>query len=254
MRRRKLASILILTLCICFSPVANAACDYETQVKLATEASNVNTNYEISEIVMDMLTGQEVTGLSEEEIDNDDTHYIRQDKVVIYIYNLTENLKVTVSGDNGYEDTFTYQESDNGTVELEGGYLENIVNYTIKVLSANSNCSDDELRTISVVTPKKNTFHDMIACEGVEEYYCQEFIDYDLNMTEAEILEKANNVRESGLSFEDPQQEEKNWWENVKEYITNHPWIIYTTIGVIIVIAGVATTVIVIKKRRSKVL
>ena len=79
MRRRKLASILILTLCICFSPVANAACDYETQVKLATEASNVNTNYEISEIVMDMLTGQEVTGLSEEEIDNDDTHYIRQD-------------------------------------------------------------------------------------------------------------------------------------------------------------------------------
>ena len=86
MRKRKLASILlILVLCICFSPVANAVCDYETQVQLATEASNVNTNYEISEVVMDMSTGQEVTGLTDEEIDNDDNSYIRQDKVTIYI-------------------------------------------------------------------------------------------------------------------------------------------------------------------------
>lgn len=254
MKKRKLASILILTLCICFSPVANAACDYETQVQLATEASNVNANYEISEVVMDMSTGQEVTGLTEEEIDNDDMPYIRQDKVTIYIYNLTENLSVTISGDNGYEDTFTYQESDNGTVTFEGGNLENIVNYSIQVLSANPNCSGDELRTISLVTPMRNSFHDLIACEGVDEYYCQEYIDYDLNMTEAEVLERANNVRETGSSSEEPQEEEKSWWDNVKEYLDNNPWVIYVTIGVILVIAGVATTVIVIKKRRSKVL
>ena len=254
MKKMKLASILILALCICFSPVANAACDYETQVQLATEASNVNANYEISEIVMDMSTGQEVTGLSEEEIDNDDMPYIRQDKVTIYIYNLTENLKVTITGDNGYEDTFTYQESDNGTIVLEGGYLEDIVNYSIQVLSAHPNCTDDELRTISLVTPMKNSFHDLIACEGVDEYYCQEYIDYDLNMTEAEVLERANNVRETGSSSEEPQEEEKSWWDNVKEYLDNNPWVIYVTIGVILVIAGVATAVIVIKKRRSKVL
>ena len=255
MQKRKLASVLlILVLCICFSPVANAVCDYETQVRLATEASNVNTNYEISEVVVDMSTGQEVTGLSDEEIDNDDNSYIRQDKVTIYIYNLTENLKVSISGDNDYEDEFTYQESDNGTITIEGGNLENVINYTIEVLSANPSCVDEELRTITMVTPKKNSFHDLIACEGVNEYYCQEYIDYDLNMTEAEVLERANNVRNNGGVEEEVPEEEKNWWDNLKEYLDNHPWVIYVTIGVIVVIVGVATAVIVIKKRRSKVL
>ena len=39
-----------------------------------------------------------------------------------------------------------------------------------------------------------------------------------------------------------------------KEYLKENKWVIYTGVGVIILIAGVATTVIVIKKRRSKVL
>ena len=255
MQKRKLASVLlILVLCICFSPVANAVCDYETQVQLATEASNVNTNYEISEVVVDMSTGQEVTGLSDEEIDNDDNSYIRQDKVTIYIYNLTENLKVSISGDNDYEDVFTYQESDNGTITIEGGNLENVINYTIEILSANPSCVDDELRTINLTTPKENDYYYYSACDGVNEYYCQQFIDYDLNMTEAEILERANNARNNTGTEEEVPEEEKNWWDNLRKYLDNHPWVIYVTIGVVVVIAGVATAVIVIKKRRSKVL
>ena len=253
MRKRKLASILILTLCICFSPVVNAACDYETQVQLATEASNVNANYEISSVIINVDTGLEAPEATEDDIDSDNP-YVFQDRVTVNIYNLTENLKVLVTGDNGYEEEFTYQESNNGTITFEGGTLENIVNYSIQVLSAHPNCTDDELRTISLVTPMRNSFHDLIACEGVDEYYCQEYIDYDLNMTEAEVLERANAIRETGSSSEEPQEEEKNWWDNIKEYLGKHPWIIYATVGGIIVIAGVATTVIVIKKRRSKVL
>ena len=133
-------------------------------------------------------------------------------------------------------------------------YLEDIINYSIQVLSANPNCSGDALRAISLVTPMRNPFHDLIACEGVDEYYCQEYIDYDLNMTEAEVLERANNVRNNGGVEEEVPEEEKNWWDNLKEYLDNHPWVIYVTIGVIVVIVGVATAVIVIKKRRSKVL
>ena len=253
MKKMKLASILILALCICFSPVANAACDYETQVQLATEASNVNANYEISSVIINVDTGLEAPEATEDDIDSDNP-YVFQDRVTVNIYNLTENLKVLITGDNGYEEEFTYQETDNGTITFEGGTLENIVNYSIQVLSAHPNCPSDELRTISLVTPMRNSFHDLIACEGVDEYYCQEYIDYDLNMTEAEVLERANAIRETGSSSEEPQEEEKSWWDNVKEYLDNNPWIIYVTIGVILVIAGVATAVIVIKKRRSKVL
>lgn len=255
MRKRKLASILILTLCICFSPVANAACDYETQVKLATEASNVNANYEISEVVYNIDTGEEVTGISEEEIAKDENPYIYRNKVTVYIYNLTENLSVTISGDNGYEDTFTFQESDNGMITFSGDYAEEIVHYTIQVLSANPDCTGDELRTINLTTPKENEYYYYSACEGVDEYFCQQFIDYDLNMTEAELLERANAARNNNNQEEASQEEEeKNWWDNIKEYLNNNPWVIYVTIGGIIVIAGVATAVIVVKKRRSKVL
>ena len=86
MQKRKLASVLlILVLCICFSPVASAVCDYETQVQLATEASNVNTNYEISEVVVNVDTFEEVTGVSEEDVWNDDNPYMYRNKVTIYI-------------------------------------------------------------------------------------------------------------------------------------------------------------------------
>ena len=255
MRKRKLASIIILALCICFSPVANAVFDYETQVQLATEASNVNANYEISEVVYNIDTGEEVTGISEEEIAKDENPYIYRNKITVNIYNLTENLKVSISGDNGYAEEFTYQESDNGMITFGADYAEEIVHYTIQVLSAHPDCTDDDLRTINLTTPKENEYYYYSACEGVDEYYCQQFIDYDLNMTEGELLEKANASRNNNSQGETSQEEqEKSWWDNVKEYLDNNPWVIYVTIGVILVIAGVATTVIVIKKRRSKVL
>lgn len=255
MKKMKLASILILALCICFSPVANAACDYETQVQLATEASNVNANYEITEVVYNIDTGEEVTGVSEEEIAKDENPYIYRNKITVNIYNLTENLRVSISGDNGYEEEFTYQESDNGKITLDGDYAEKIVHYTIQVLSAHPNCTGDDLRTINLTTPKENEYYYYSACEGVDEYFCQQFIDYDLNMTEGELLEKANAARNNNNREETEQkEEEKNWWDNVKEYLEKHSWIIYATVGGIIVIVGVATTVIVIKKRRSKVL
>ena len=255
MGRRKLTSILVvLIFCICFSPVANAVCDYETQVQLSTEANNVNANYEISEVVVNVDTGEEVFGVSEEEVWDDYNPYMYKNKVTISIYNITENIKVRITGDNGYEEEFTYQETDNGTITFDGGLMDNIVHYTISVLSTHPNCIDDELRTINLITPMENQYFYYSACEGVNEYFCQQFIDYDLNMTEGEVIERANAIRNNSQVTEEKEESEQNWWDNIREYLNNNSWIIYVTIGVIVVIAGVATTVIVIKKRRSKVL
>ena len=198
MKKMKLASILILALCICFSPVANAACDYETQVQLATEASNVNANYEITEVVVNVDTGEEVIGVSEEEVWDDYNPYIYKNKVIINIYNVTANLRVLITGDNGYEEEFTYQETDNGTISFDGGLMDNIVHYTIQILSAHPDCTGDDLRTINLTTPKENEYYYYSACEGVDEYFCQQFIDYDLNMTEArftlDLVEGTNTL------------------------------------------------------------
>ena len=224
MGRRKLTSMLVvLIFCICFTPVANAVCDYETQVQLSTEANNVNANYEISEVVVNVDTFEEVSGVSEEDVWNDDNPYMYKNKVTISIYNITENIKVRITGDNGYEEEFTYQETDNGTITFDGGLMDNIVHYTISVLSTHSNCVDSELRTINLTTPKENEYYYYSACEGVNEYFCQQFVDFDLNMTEAEIIERANALRNNSTAVEEQQEEEKNWWDNVREYLGDNP-------------------------------
>ena len=73
-------------------------------------------------------------------------------------------------------------------------------------------------------------------------------------MSEDEIISKALLKRDGQTSDNQNTDENKSWFDNVKEYLKKHQWIVFTTIGGIILIAGVATTVIIIKKRRSKVL
>ena len=92
------------------------------------------------------------------------------------------------------------------------------------------------------------------ACIGNDDYYCQEFVDYDLNMSEGDIISKAASKQNGNDSSNTSNSETKSWFEKTKEYLKENKWVIYTGVGVIILIAGVATTVIVIKKRRSKVL
>lgn len=253
MRKGKQILFLVFALTVMMKGV-NAECDYETQVKLATEASNVKTNYEVKDIVINWQTGEEVTGVTEDEVDDDDSVYVREKKIMVSLYNITSNMIVTITNGDGMNEEITYEETNNGTYTFDGGYLENIINYDIKITTNNPSCSGDELRTLNLQTPKINDYHYLTACEGVDDYYCQEFIDFDLNMSEDEIISKALLKRDGQTSDNQNTDENKSWFDNVKEYLKKHQWIVFTTIGGIILIAGVATTVIIIKKRRSKVL
>ena len=75
-----------------YSGVSNASaastCDYETQVKLNSEAANIKASYEVKEI----KTGRKV------EADLGDEEYIDEtyQGVEVSIYNMTEDLYLTV--------------------------------------------------------------------------------------------------------------------------------------------------------------
>ena len=73
-------------------------------------------------------------------------------------------------------------------------------------------------------------------------------------MSEGDVISKAASKQNGTDSSNTSNSETKSWFEKAKEYLKENKWVIYTGVGVIILIAGVATTVIVIKKRRSKVL
>ncbi len=244
MNKRKIG---ILVLALCFFSVLkapNAACDYETQVRLRREAANVNAVYEPKRVIMNLDTGLEDPKATDEDVNFDGPYYY-DNKVTITIMNITESIYIEVTGDNGFSQTYHYEDSNDGTIELDGGNAEQIVNYEIKVYSDNSNCSGEDLHTIKLVTPKYNPYSKLLACESVSEYYCNPFVTYDINYTESEVIEMASKKKNENQNPDNPTKtEENNFWENYKWYIIA---------GGIIVI-GVATTAILIKKRRSRVL
>ena len=207
MRKGKQILFLVVALTMMMKGVS-AECDYETQVKLATEASNVKTNYEVKDIVINWQTGEEVTGVTEDEID-DGSEYVLAKKVMVSLYNITSNMVVTITDGDGMNEEVTYEETDNGTYTFDGGKLENIINYDIKITTNNPSCSGDELRTLNLQTPKINDYHYLTACEGVDDYYCQEFIDFDLNMSEDEIISKAL-LKRDGQNNDNQNTDENN--------------------------------------------
>ena len=241
----------ILFAIICFiGMITNtfAACDYETQVRLATEASNVNMTYEIKREVINVDTGMIAPEVTDEEIDFDSA-YAYQNFIYITIMNITENIYVELIGSNGSEQNIYFNDTNEGTIELDGGTGEEIITYTVNIRSNDSNCSSDLLRTFEFVTPKRNPYSGLLACEGVNEYYCQEYVTYEIDLTQGEVIDRASQAKEQETT-ELQEENNTNWWV---DWLNKNPWFIPTVIGVIL-LAGVATTVIIIKKRRSKVL
>lgn len=215
-----------------------AVCDYETQVKLATEAANVNMTYE---------AGFFGTGtFVEAEIPDENGNYeieIEEPKVKIYINNITENLKIEVLNKNTQERTiYSYDDSNNGTIYWERTNLDEIVEYEITIFPISSDCSDIELRKISKVTPKYNYINEKYFCDNNNSYYCQEFITSEINMSEEQIYKDAISKKEEEQEI---QNQEQSFWEKNKKIIL----IITGIIGFI----GVTTTAIIVIRRRSRV-
>lgn len=239
----KICQKILVFLCLFIVGVTNASaastCDYETQVKLNSEAANIKASYEVKEI----KTGRKV------EADLGDEEYIDEtyQGVEVFIYNMTENLYLTVMNTSTNETkTYHYEDTDNGSIKLVRGEdgLEDIVTYQITIYSNHNDCKDEELKKINLVTPKYNSFSADALCEGSSKYYCQEYVTEDLNMTYDDFLKQAaNNNKNDG----------KGDTDTVKDNDFFKKYGIYIVGGILVILLGVMTTVIVRKKQRSSV-
>uniref|UniRef100_UPI003FF02436 hypothetical protein n=1 Tax=Candidatus Ventrenecus sp. TaxID=3085654 RepID=UPI003FF02436 len=239
----KICQKILVFLCLFIVGVSNASaastCDYETQVKLNSEAANIKASYEVKEI----KTGKKI------EADLGDEEYIDEtyQGVEVSIYNMTENLYLTVMNTSTNETkTYHYEDTDNGSIKLVRGEdgLEDIVTYQITIYSNHNDCKDEELKKINLVTPKYNSFSADALCEGSSKYYCQEYVTEDLNMTYDDFLKQAaNNNKNDGNGDTD----------TVKDNDFFKKYGIYIVGGILVILLGVMTTVIVRKKQRSSV-
>lgn len=241
MRRTLFLNILLLLFSICFINKVNAACDYETQVKLATEAANVKIQYE---------AGWYGTGeFVESEEPNENGEYlteIEEPRITVSIYNLTPNIYITVKNKLTQDvKTYRYENTNEGSLSFIRTDIENIVDYDITIYSNNSNCLDEKLLSVPLLTPKYNDYHNQYYCINSKKYYCQEFITTEINMTEQEIWKDYEKNSSSNPS--EPPELKNDFWKK-------YQWWFIGGSTIILIVIGVATTAILLKRKRSRVI
>lgn len=242
---------LFLLATLCFIPNlvhAESACSYSEQVEINNIVANVRANYEVVEIYNGKTTTMGSANGFEEEVDS----YIKAFN--IKIFNITPDVYVKISNDsNGNVATFNYADTEDGTATFQTSEKSKLITYTIEVFSNKYSCVGEMFRKFTITTPVYNHFSERYACkENPEFYYCQEFLTSE-NISINEFNEKFAQYKTQKEQEKREEEENKKFLYKLKEFYKEHA-IVINSIGIVIVLVGVGATVILVKKKRSRVL
>lgn len=206
-RKRKFLLLLLGILVVALPNEVFASCDYKTQNELKTASANVDAKYEIKKIITD-YNGVEHPEISEEIATTRDSGYMKTTIVTLNIVNITNDLyfKLENTTDN-IQETHYANDLENGVYKITVPDVDKIREYKITIYTSKSDCLNEELRTITIKTPKFNEFSGLGFCENSDKYYCQEYITEELNITEEEIINKEDITN---LHNQTTEEEQKN--------------------------------------------
>lgn len=246
---RKIRTIVLLLVVYVFNITnVNAVCDTAEENRLRSLATNVRMSYE--EVREELPPGSFTPpdGLPEELYD-EWKEYITYFNV--YIENITEDIYVEVKDKNsGQTKRYTYADSDNGVITIRQDiYKKN--EYTVTVHPASGSECSGRLASHALTTPYYNEYYAMERCQDNKEYYlCFKYVDYDLPDNE-EFLTKLNAyVAEKERKQQQQEEEKKN--NSFGEFLKQHKGMVFG-VTLIVVGAGVATTVVIVYRRRRVV-
>ena len=172
-------------------------------------------------------------------ITEDDVYFI------IRISNLTPNLYVTVyEDDNGTTTTYTYDDSSNGTIDIEHWYIFERVYYTINVYSNVEGCESESLNEIETYTKKFNDRYRYTICaENPELEKCQPFYEAPIGeeQTDEEFYQEIQDQK-----YEDSLSTWDKIWAIIKEYY------LYVLIPVVIVSLGYGIAIYIHKAKKGE--
>jgi hypothetical protein len=251
--RKNAKFLLVSLLLLCFAVNVNAAeCSYEKQVELNDIASTVKATYE--EIEID--TGETESYVDEETglIDPDQQVPVYEKGFTVKVLNLTEDIYIEVSDDtNGLNKIFKYSDSDNGVITLGNFKADGVITYTITVRAFGGDCAGTSLRVITLVTPKYNSFSELSYCDDNPNFeYCQEYITGE-DITYEEFINKSESYVEKETETNEQKEENKTITSKLKDFYKNNKKVIFIACGVIVIV-GVATTAIIVIRRRSRLI
>lgn len=223
---------------------AESSCSYSEQAELNNIVANVKANYEVVDIYGGKTIDIDKTG---EEID----YYIKGFN--ISVMNITEDIYVKVS--NNYDEevkTYHYADTQDGVASFQTENVDDLIDYKVEIFSNKYSCAGEKFREITLTTPVYNIFSEWRECiENPDFYYCQEFIPYEVVSTDnfRKQLEQYKTAKEE----ERKKEENKSFIEKIKDFYKDNALVI-DAIGIVIVVMGVTTAVILIKRKRSRVL
>ena len=155
---------------------------------------------------------------------------------VIKISNLTPDIYVTVyEDDNETTTTYTYDDSENGVIEIEQWYIYEKVYYTVNVYSNVEGCTGESLNEIRVNTKKFNERYGYVSCEENPDYEkCDPFYEPPAGeeQTDEEFYEEIQEYNK---------KQNTSFWDKVSNIIKEYylyaliPILVVTIIYVIII-------------------
>lgn len=244
---RKNAKYMIISLLMfCFiSNVKAEECTYEKQVELNNIASTVKATYE--EVEID--TGETYfDDMNFDENGNPVTlkYYVKGFNVKLL--NLTEELYVEVTNSLGEEKIINFSDTDNGIISLGIKEADQIITYSIKVISAKGECAGTDLRTINLLVPKFNSYSETMFCKENPEFdYCQEYLSSDDQIDYITFDEEAKKYTVKKEQQQVETKKEQTIIDKIKEVLKDKGIIIISVIGIV---GGGTIAIIVIKRRR----
>ena len=211
-------------------------CNNEDSKKVKDAAQKIEVSYTIK----NMLVGTSI------DIDEPDMPEVEEYDYgfEIAIKNITEDIYVVVKNDYS-NDVFTYHYADteNGVKTFESIATDEAVNFTFEVKSENVNCKDEDYRKITLTTPIYNLYYRYQFCsDNPKSKVCKMFVNEKISAKEF--------ATEVNAKKEDNQKSDDSNKKNVPTFVKENKYL-FIIGGIVIVIIGVATVCVKIKKRRG---
>ena len=211
-------------------------CNNEDSKKVKDVAQKIEVSYTIK----NMLVGTSI------DIDEPDMPEVEEYDYgfEIAIKNITEDIYVVVKNDYS-NDVFTYHYADteNGVKTFESIATDEAVNFTFEVKSENVNCKDEDYRKITLTTPIYNLYYRYQFCsDNPKSKVCKMFVNEKISAKEF--------ATEVNAKKEDNQKSDDSNKKNVPTFVKENKYL-FIIGGIVIVIIGVATVCVKIKKRRG---
>lgn len=245
---KKSLSRVIIVLVFCLIPsIVNAAsaCSYSEQARLNETAGNVKVSYTTEE-----RDEYYEDAINTDIADDEDDHMLKEYYMNINIINVDDSIYITTTNKvTGETKTYYNTDASDGIISFEHSDVYKITEYEIGVYSNNSNCKGELIRKINMILPKINEYYFNSACDDNPEYsLCQQYVTREF--TDDEFVLGLQNYENEHTEEEAEEIEKEN---KIMKFYKDHALVINITAGVIVV-AGVTTAVILIKRKRSRVL